>query len=243
MKVSSRDAVKVFKALSDVTRVEIVQFLGKSPRNVTELTSLVGVSQPKVSRHLRILRDAGLLRDVRKGKWVWYELALPGKGEANSVAVITLDSLFLGKELRSPRPEGVEETPSALEGASRVRASGGRASKALEREAVAGEAARRRAASDSETRRSVAQGMERSGRAARGVEVDRDVEVKAQADPAGEPGAAHVVSVRGKAARKGGARGTGRAPRKGRVHVDKESPEKRVEKEGSKKKELEDFLL
>jgi len=194
LKVSSRDAVKVFKALSDVTRVEIVQFLGKSPRNVTELTSLVGVSQPKVSRHLRILRDAGLLRDVRKGKWVWYELALTGKGEANSVAVIALDSLFLGKELRSTRPEGEEVTRGALAGALRVRASGGRAS-------------------------------------------------KAQTHPAGEPGAAYVVSVRGKAARKGGARGTGRAPRKGRVHVDKESPEKRVEKEGSKKKELEDFLL
>lgn len=194
MKVSSRDAVKVFRALSDVTRVEIVQFLGKSPRNVTELTSLVGVSQPKVSRHLRILRDAGLLRDVRKGKWVWYELALPGKGEANSVAVIALDSLFLGKEFRSTRPEGEEVTRGALEGALRVRASGGRAS-------------------------------------------------KAQTHPADESSAAHIVSIRGKTARKGGARGTGRAPRKGRVHVDKESPEKRVEKESSKKKELEDFLL
>ena len=71
MKVSSRDAVRVFRALSDVTRVEIVQILGKAPKNVTELTFLVGVSQPKVSRHLKILRDAGLLRDVRRGKWVW----------------------------------------------------------------------------------------------------------------------------------------------------------------------------
>jgi DNA-binding transcriptional ArsR family regulator len=194
LKVSSRDAVRVFKALSDVTRVEIVRLLGKTPRNVTELTSLVGVSQPKISRHLKILRDAGLLRDVRKGKWVWYELALPGKGDANTVAVIALDSLFLGKELRSTRQEGEEVTESALEGASRVRASGGRAS-------------------------------------------------KAQANPAGESNAAHIVSVRGKGARKGGARGAGRAPRKGRVHVDKESPEKRVEKESSKKKELEDFLL
>ena len=186
--------MRVFKALSDVTRVEIVRLLGKAPRNVTELTSLVGVSQPKVSRHLKILRDAGLLRDVRKGKWVWYELALPGEGEANSVAANALDSVFLGKELRSTRQEGEEVTRGAGEGASRVSRSGGRA-------------------------------------------------LKAQGNPVGESSAAHIVSVRDKAARKGGERGTGRARRKGRVHVDKESPEKRAEKESSKKKELEDFLL
>jgi DNA-binding transcriptional ArsR family regulator len=111
LKVSSRDAVRVFKALSDVTRVEMVQLLGRGPRNVTELTSLVGVSQPKVSRHLKILRDAGLLRDVRKGKWVWYELALPGKGEPTGVVVTALNSLFWGKE---PRSSG-QETRGAAE--------------------------------------------------------------------------------------------------------------------------------
>lgn len=116
MKVSSKDAVRVFKALSDVTRVEIVQLLGRAPRNVTELTSLVRVSQPKVSRHLKILRDAGLLRDVRKGKWVWYELALPGKGEPTSVAITAIHSLFLGKEPRISRTETKEvpeEGPSS----------------------------------------------------------------------------------------------------------------------------------
>jgi DNA-binding transcriptional ArsR family regulator len=225
LKVSSRDAVRVFKALSDVTRVEIVQLLWKAPRNVTELTSLVGVSQPKVSRHLKILRDAGLLRDVRKGKWVWYELAIPGKGEPTSVAVTALNSLFLGKELRSSRPQTLE----ALGRVSRVSASGGRASKVHARGADADEAVRRRAAPDFEGRRSVVQGMESSGRAARGGEVDRDAEVGAQARPAGESGAAHIVK--------------GRAARKGRVPIEKERSNKRVAKESLRKKELEDFLL
>ncbi|MCX5800235.1 MAG: metalloregulator ArsR/SmtB family transcription factor [Candidatus Eisenbacteria bacterium] len=104
MKVSSRDAVRVFRALSDVTRVEIVQLLGKAPKNVTELTSLVGVSQPKVSRHLKILRDAGLLKDLRRGKWVWYELAAPGSGDAANAAFSIIDSLLSGKEPASSRP-------------------------------------------------------------------------------------------------------------------------------------------
>ncbi|UCF78745.1 MAG: metalloregulator ArsR/SmtB family transcription factor [Candidatus Eiseniibacteriota bacterium] len=94
MRLSSRETARVFGALSDVTRVEIVRLVAKAPRNVTQLTSLVGVSQPKVSRHLRILRDAGLVRDVRRGKWVWYELAASPKDRAGSEAVSAISELF-----------------------------------------------------------------------------------------------------------------------------------------------------
>lgn len=120
METSSRDAVRIFKALSDITRVEIIKLLGKTPRNVTELTSLVGVSQPKVSRHLKILRDAGLLRDVRKGKWVWYELAASGKGDSTNAAVCAISSLFSLRDLRrssmKDRADARETVERALEG-------------------------------------------------------------------------------------------------------------------------------
>ena len=120
METSSRDAVRIFKALSDITRVEIIKLLGKTPRNVTELTSLVGVSQPKVSRHLKILRDAGLLRDVRKGKWVWYELAASGKGDSTNAAVCAISSLFslrdLSRSSMKDRADARETVERALEG-------------------------------------------------------------------------------------------------------------------------------
>jgi len=92
--LSSRDMVRIFRALSDPTRVEIVQLVSKSPRNVTELTSLVGVSQPKVSRHLKILRDAGLLNDVRKGKWVWYEMVRHSGREPGSTIAVAMSMFF-----------------------------------------------------------------------------------------------------------------------------------------------------
>jgi len=120
LETSSRDAVRIFKALSDITRVEIIKLLGKTPRNVTELTSLVGVSQPKVSRHLKILRDAGLLRDVRKGKWVWYELAASGKGDSTNAVVCAVSSLFSLRDLRrssmKDRADARETVERALEG-------------------------------------------------------------------------------------------------------------------------------
>ena len=94
--LSSKDMVRVFRALSDPTRVEIVQLVSKSPRNVTELTSLVGVSQPKVSRHLKILRDAGLLNDVRRGKWVWYEMTRQSAGEPESAIATAMSMFFHG---------------------------------------------------------------------------------------------------------------------------------------------------
>ncbi|MBN1504191.1 MAG: metalloregulator ArsR/SmtB family transcription factor [Candidatus Eisenbacteria bacterium] len=98
MAASFRDMVRLFRALSDPTRLEIVQLVSSSPRNVTELTSLVGVSQPKVSRHLKILRDAGLLNDVRRGKWVWYEIAPGSAGQPGGGIATAMSVLFGGTE-------------------------------------------------------------------------------------------------------------------------------------------------
>jgi len=66
--------VRVAKALSDPTRVRILAALGERALCVCELTCLFDCGQPAVSRHLGILRDAGLVEDVRDGKWVNYRL-------------------------------------------------------------------------------------------------------------------------------------------------------------------------
>jgi DNA-binding transcriptional ArsR family regulator len=62
---------EVFFALADPTRVHVVTLLGEQPRRASELAEALGQSRPGMSRHLRILRRAGLLReegDERDGR-------------------------------------------------------------------------------------------------------------------------------------------------------------------------------
>jgi ArsR family transcriptional regulator len=64
-------------ALSDPTRLLMIYCLSEGPRNVTELAHELGVAQPTASRHLKILRDRGLVSTVRQGTTVTYHLADP----------------------------------------------------------------------------------------------------------------------------------------------------------------------
>ena len=65
-----------FKALADPTRVAIVNRLSTAPEVcVCDLTAAFELSQPTVSHHLRILRDAGLVESERHGTWAYYRLA------------------------------------------------------------------------------------------------------------------------------------------------------------------------
>ena len=72
--VDPRRLAKVLKALADEKRLLIIQLLGMRSLCVCELESLVELSQPAASHHLRILREAGLVTDTRQGKWIFYSL-------------------------------------------------------------------------------------------------------------------------------------------------------------------------
>ena len=61
-------------ALSDPTRILILYALNEQPRNVTELTNELGITQPTTSRHLKILRERGLVRTSRQGVTITYQL-------------------------------------------------------------------------------------------------------------------------------------------------------------------------
>ncbi|RNM10229.1 metalloregulator ArsR/SmtB family transcription factor [Dickeya undicola] len=68
--------LELFKALSDDTRLSIVLLLREAGELcVCDLCSGLQASQPKISRHLAILREAGLLLDRRQGKWIHYRLS------------------------------------------------------------------------------------------------------------------------------------------------------------------------
>jgi len=59
------EVAAVFDALADPTRRQIVQLLGEGPRRAGELASAVATSAPAVSRHLRVLLEAGIVADER----------------------------------------------------------------------------------------------------------------------------------------------------------------------------------
>ena len=71
---STERAVELFHALSDETRLQIIELLNKGERCVCELTDSLDAAQSRLSFHLRVLRDAGIVRDRKDGRWVYYEL-------------------------------------------------------------------------------------------------------------------------------------------------------------------------
>ncbi len=68
---------KVHKALAHPTRLFIVEELSFRERCVQELTSMIGVEMPTVSRHLSVLKNAGIVEDDKRGAQVFYRLRTP----------------------------------------------------------------------------------------------------------------------------------------------------------------------
>ena len=75
LKPADYDPVTIFKALGDELRLAALLLIRNQGKLcVCELTEAFEVSQPKVSRHLAILRDLGLVETERRGQWVYYYL-------------------------------------------------------------------------------------------------------------------------------------------------------------------------
>ena len=69
------DQADFFKCLSDPTRLDILKLiLVRKNVCVCEITEQLQLSQPKISRHLALLRNLSILLDERKGQWVYYRL-------------------------------------------------------------------------------------------------------------------------------------------------------------------------
>lgn len=69
-----RRATELFHALSDDTRVSIVRMLQDGERCVCELQDALDAAQSRLSFHLKVLKDAGLVIDRKDGRWVLYSL-------------------------------------------------------------------------------------------------------------------------------------------------------------------------
>ena len=101
------ELAEVFKALSDPTRLRLIKLLNAQSRGehpgacngrgflcVNALARRLGVTQSAVSQHLRVLRQAGLVRGVRHGPFVHYSLDPDGLGQYRNTLVETLGEDF-----------------------------------------------------------------------------------------------------------------------------------------------------
>ena len=100
--------LKVMKALSDANRVKIIKLLQQKEMCVCELQGALGIAQPTVSKHLRILEEAGLVDYKKDGLWVNYFLA---NGKSSPYAASLLGNLKHWLENDSDIVELVKKVP------------------------------------------------------------------------------------------------------------------------------------
>lgn len=100
--------ISVMKALSEAHRVRIVKILQKKALCVCEIQELLALAQPAVSKHMKVLEKAGLVKGTKDGLWVYYA---PDYGSDNPYAASILgnlrhwladDAQFLQMESRLP---------------------------------------------------------------------------------------------------------------------------------------------
>src|SRR5271155_4215361 len=78
MKLSAKQAVEALRAAGEPTRLRILALLARDELAVMELSQILDQSQPRVSRHLKLLTEAGLVERFPDGAWMFYRLAAHG---------------------------------------------------------------------------------------------------------------------------------------------------------------------
>jgi ArsR family transcriptional regulator len=79
MSLSTHRAVEVLRAAGESTRMRILSLLAREELAVLEICRVLGQSQPRISRHLKLLAEAGLVERFPDGAWVFYRLAIGGQ--------------------------------------------------------------------------------------------------------------------------------------------------------------------
>ena len=82
--------VQILKALADETRLRLMALLARGDFNVNELVEVLQTGQSRVSHHLKILADSGLVRNRREGNWIYYSLANSNGGDRGLVEAFNL---------------------------------------------------------------------------------------------------------------------------------------------------------
>lgn len=115
MQLSTVLLLQRLKTLGDLTRVRLLALCRQGECSVSELTQVLGQSQPRISQQLKLLCEAGLLRRFRDGKRVFYRVPASGREGDELHQLLELipddDPLFVEdhKELRRLRGQGIDE--------------------------------------------------------------------------------------------------------------------------------------
>lgn len=104
-----KDFLKVMKALSDPNRVKIIKMLQHKEMCVCEMQATLQIAQPSVSKHLKILENAGLVTHHKDGMWVNYQLT---DGSSSPYAASLLGNLRHWLEDDLELTEIVEKLPT-----------------------------------------------------------------------------------------------------------------------------------
>ena len=90
----------IFRALADLTRLRLLNLIGNREICVCYFVEILGISQPKISRHLAYLRRAGIVTARRDGKWMHYRFFMPRDEAAASILRETLKHLRDNPEMQ-----------------------------------------------------------------------------------------------------------------------------------------------
>lgn len=92
--------LSALKALAEPTRMRVMALCAQGDLTVSELVTLLGQSQPRVSRHLKLLCEAGLLQRLREGSWVFHRLPTDPAGLAHRlIDLIPYDDEVIARDL------------------------------------------------------------------------------------------------------------------------------------------------
>ncbi|HEX6772800.1 MAG TPA: metalloregulator ArsR/SmtB family transcription factor [Acidobacteriaceae bacterium] len=100
---SSFTLERFFQALGDRTRLRLLNLMGGQELCVCYFVEVLGLPQPKISRHLAYLRRAGLVAARREGKWMHYRLVTPPDAGAARILKETLTQLATDKAMQKDR--------------------------------------------------------------------------------------------------------------------------------------------
>jgi ArsR family transcriptional regulator len=89
-----REATALFKLLGDEARLRLLRVLARDRFNVTELTGVLGLAQSGISRHLGLLKEAGLVAEERSGAYTYYKLASTVRQNGNGALWALLEAQF-----------------------------------------------------------------------------------------------------------------------------------------------------
>jgi ArsR family transcriptional regulator len=100
---TSFDMQQFFQALGDNTRLRLLNLMGEQEVCVCYFVEILGGPQPKISRHLAYLRNAGIVASRREGKWMHYRIVMPPHIGATQILRQTLEWLKEEKAMLADR--------------------------------------------------------------------------------------------------------------------------------------------